>query len=217
MESIPSVHVTSPDAVRALLERQRTRARQCLLVTGQYSVQIRGQWAERVGILDVTSRPKVLADAWVLRDSVAELAAHAIASRRAWSLAVGAWDVMYATPWRWAWGGEPLTLWSRRGWVAKVRGEGRAVIRSLGFEREHRVGGVRAEISGDWATHRVGLRTDGERTIWIARRMEAGPRIDVTHDGLELMADTSWASQLGSRFARALGVAYEANDPGLRR
>jgi hypothetical protein len=125
---------------------------------------------------------------------------------------------MFATRWHWAWGGSPFFVWSRWGWSAKVLGSGRAAIRTLRLgEREHEVRAVRAEISKGWLVHRVGLRVDADKVLWIARRLEVGPMIDVTYDGANLLADVAWAGSLGSALAAVLQVPFEANDSALHR
>jgi hypothetical protein len=62
----------------------------------------------------------------------------------------------------------------------------------------------------------VGLRTATGDTLSIARQTELGALIDPTYDGVNLLADASWASALGSALAGALGVPFETNDQALR-
>lgn len=181
----------------------------CLLVIGQWPRKVDERWADRVGVLDVARRPLVLFDGWVLRESTPELLAGLGTG------APGGWDVMAATRWRWAWGGEPLSLWSTRGRAVRVLGPGRAVVRTLGFERELRVQSVRTWVSRGWLMRAVGLGVSAGRTVWVARRSEIWPLLDVTYDGLSLLADVGWASALGKRLADALRVPFETNDPRL--
>jgi hypothetical protein len=77
-------------------------------------------------------------------------------------------------------------------------------------EEELAVRAVRAEVTKGWVVHRVGLRVGSDEIIWVARRIEPGPLIDPTYDGLNLMADAGWASALGSALAAALEVPYES-------
>ena len=112
-----------------------------LVAVGQLPNKVGDRWADRVGVLDVADRPKVLIDAWVYRDSLHELPARLPGSF------MGGWDVMFATSWRWAWGASPFSVWSRRGWRLRVTGHGRAAVRHLFSRREHEVRQVRSEIS----------------------------------------------------------------------
>lgn len=97
----------------------------------------------------------------------------------------------------------------------RVLGPGRIVLSTLGFEREHAVRGVCAEVGRGWVVHRVGVRTSAGRAVWVARRTEMGLLLDPTSDGLNLLADAAWASTLGHRLAEALQVPYDANDAAL--
>ena len=204
------VTVLTPDEVHERVATPKWKLTSCLVAVGQWPSKGGERWADRVGVLDVAARPKLLLDAWVYRDSLADVHARLPGS------SLGGWDVMFATSWRWAWGGSPFSLWSRRGWRLRVLGRGHVVIRTLGFEREHEVRSVRAEVSRGWVVHRVGVCTSDRKTVWIARRTESGPLIDLTYDGLNLLADAGWASALGNALAAALEVPYDANDPALR-
>ena len=201
MRGAKRLSVVSPRLVRELVESSQPAPCHRLVVVGRVSSKVDGQWAERIGVLDLSSRPKVLLDAWTLRDSLAELPPNS----------VGGWDVMFATSWRWAWGGTPFAVWSRGGWTAKVNARGCALIRRFGFEREHEIQHVRVDGLSWWLTQRVGLFTTAGKTIWVARRRELGPLIDPTYDDLDLAVDAGWASSLGAALANALEVPLEAN------
>jgi hypothetical protein len=204
------VRIWTPNEVH-LCVAAHVQGKANLVAVGQWPHRVGDGWADRVGILDVGSRLKVVLDAWVLRDNLPGLRALLPGSLS------GGWDVMFATRWHWAWGGSPFSLWSRRGWKVRVIGPARAAVRGLGIgEREHVVLAIRAEVSRRWLEHRVGLRIGAERIVWIARRIELGPLLDFTYDGLNLLADAGWASALGSALAGALRVPYEANDSALR-
>lgn len=180
-----------------------------LVAIGQCPHRVGDGWADRVGILHVGGRPKVILDAWVLRDDLPALGSLLPGTFS------GGWDVMFATRWHWAWGGRPFFLWSRRGWKVRVVGAGRAAVRGFG-QQECEVRAVRAEVSRRWLVHRVGLRIGTAKMVWVARRIEPGPLLDFTYDGLDLLADAGWASALGSALAAALQVPFEVNDPVLR-
>jgi hypothetical protein len=204
------VTVLSPDEVHERVARAGATPGSCLVAVGQWPSKVEDRWADRVGLLDVAGRPRLLLDAWVYRDSVPDVCTRFPGS------SMGGWDVMFATSWRWAWGGSPFSVWSRRGWRVRVLGPGRVVIRTFGFEREHEARSIRAEASKGWVVHRVGVSTSDGKTVRIARRTEIGPLVDFTYDGLNLLADAGWASALGKALATALEVPYDASDPSLR-
>jgi hypothetical protein len=203
------VRVWSPDAVLESVDACVSTASSRLLVVGQWPHRVDERWAERVGILDVSARPRVLLDAWLHRESIPELCA------RLTRWPAGGWDVMFATSWHWLWGGAPFSLWSRRGLAARVLGPGRVVLRTLGLEREHAVHRVCAGVGHGWVVHSVGVQTSEGRTVRVARRTEMGRLLDPTYDGLNHLGDVAWASALGHRLAEALQVPYEANDKAL--
>ncbi len=205
MDAARPVVVSTPDEVLARAATQGA-AGERLLVLGQTPVKVDDGWADRVLGLDVAARPRVIVDAWVRREHVGALAAHFATG------AAGGCDAMFATAWRWAWGGAPFRVWSRRGVVARVDGPARLALRTLGFERHVEVARVRGEVTAGWVRHRVGVVTAAGAAVWIARRTELGPVLDVTYDGLNLLADASWVPALGQALARALGVSYEGND-----
>jgi hypothetical protein len=69
------VRVWSPDAVLEHVATGASTASSCLLVVGQYPHKVEERWADRVGVLDVTARPRVLLDAWIYRESIPGLCA----------------------------------------------------------------------------------------------------------------------------------------------
>jgi len=164
--------------------------------------------ADRIGVFDVSGRPRVVDDAWVDREEVSGLAA------RLSDVPAGGWDAMFATwwSWRWAWGGAPFTLWSRSRVRARVTGQGRLAIRTVGSTREIAVLRVVGEVSESWLVQRVGVVTPDGRFVWLARNLNLGPVFDPGYDGLCMLADASWAGALGNALAGALGVPYEGND-----
>jgi hypothetical protein len=176
---------------------------------GQWPTQLGEICGERIGIFDASARPRVIADCWVARDDLASLPA------RLKLPPLGGWDVMFATGWRWAWGGVPVRVWSRRGWHMRVDGERMVTTRFRGREQRLSIASVCAEISDDWTVHRVGVRTLEGATVWIARHREWAPKIDPTYDGLNLLADAGWAGSLGRFLATELSVPYEKNDSAL--
>jgi hypothetical protein len=205
---VPPARVTllPPSAFADALAAARSPAR-CLLATGQSPSPVGDDWADRFGLLDLSgSRPRVLLDGWLARASLPELSARAPDTPR------GGWDVMFATRWKWAWGGAPFAVWSPRGRVLEVLAPGRARVFSFLRQEDVAVDRILGQVSEGWVKHRVGLATTSERTVWIAGRTELAPVLDVTYDGLNLLADASWVQDVGVSLARALAVPYEGND-----
>lgn len=176
-----------------------------LVVVGQCPREHDGAWHERIGVLAPGRRPRLVVDAWMTRANAAGLAARLGTS-------LGGWDVMFATDWAWAWGGAPFSVWCRRGRVLTVTGPGQVTTRFLLGERSHPVVAVEVALSPDWVTRQVGVRTAGGEAIWIARAREPMATLAPTYDGLDLLADASWAVQLSLALAAALGVPRTCDD-----
>jgi hypothetical protein len=200
----------SPSAFARASESAARRGDDLLIAKGQWPAEVDGGWADRIGLFDVSGgRPRLLLEGWVDRGAQVELAALLPGARS------GGWDVMFATSWKWAWGGAPFLLWSRRGCRLTVAGPRRAVVQTLWWRREVTVDRVLAEVSEGWTRHRVGVACVAEGTIWLARRFELGPLVDLTYDGLCLLADCGWMQDLGSQLSSALEVPLVANDPAI--
>ena len=181
----------------------------CLFAVGQWPAKIDSGWAERVGVIDVSgSRPHLLLDGWLAQETIAELRTlEALAAR-----GNDGWDVMFATRWKYAWGGTPFRVFSRRGPRVIVRGPGTAEVRTFLARRTVKVLGIRGEISNSWMRHRVGLTLADGGVSWVAATTDISPMVDPTYDGLNLLADAGWVGSLGKRLAEALGVTYASND-----
>jgi hypothetical protein len=200
----------SPSAFAQAAEGFARRGEGLLVAKGQYPAEVDGGWADRIGLFDVSGRrPRLLVDGWVERGVQSEIAAALPGASS------GGWDVMFATSWKWAWGGAPLRLWSRRGCRLTVVGPRRAVVQTLWWRREVTVDRVLAEVSEGWTRHRVGLSCGPEETLWLARRFELGPLVDPTYDSLCLLVDCGWMEDLGSHLSAALDVPFVANDPAI--
>jgi hypothetical protein len=210
MTTTGQVTIWSADAVLDAVMSASPTSAPHVLVVGQCPVKVDERWAERIGVLELAGRPRVLVDAWAHHETIDELRARLRCDPP------GGWDVMFATSWQWAWGGAPFSVCSRRGVAVRVLGPGRAALHTLARVHEHEVLRVCAEINDQWTVHRVGVETSGGRTLWIARHIEPFAVLDPTYDGLNLLADAAWAAELGKSLAGALAVPYAGNDLALK-
>ena len=117
-------------------------------------------------------------------------------------------DAMYATPAKYVWSivDGLLSIWSHRWLNARIGSE---VV-----ELRDRLGGwtsfstseftmCHGFLSDSWATRGVRLKRRWKKHLVIAKRTEPLTFIDPTYDGLDLMAETEWVSDLAYAVAEA--------------
>jgi hypothetical protein len=150
---------------------------------------------ERVTVIDVERRPHVRADAWLAPAEIEALAT-ALGARS------GETDAMYATEWSLAWTtGADACVWNRRGRQAWIDG-GRFHIEGDALD----VIAVEAYVERDMVERGVSVvLASGQRRV-LARQHEPMAAIDPSYDGLDLLADATWARSLAKAIADALGV-----------
>lgn len=165
---------------------------------------------QRVGVLDVSSarRVRVVRDEW--HADPATLARELGAS-------LGHWDVMHSTRWMYAW--HEGRLWDRRGLRARVLHphviEVRKPMLARGDFTRLVVASVRARLDKGWLVRTVTLVDRSGNEHVVARKRELSVVIDPVYDGIDLMMDAAWCSQLAQSLAGALEVPC-AIDEDLR-
>ncbi len=208
----PTVTVREVREVRARISAHGVDPRALLICVGQISHRTADTSCERIGVIYrdpvVGAAPELLVDTWMTKPAARALAAEL-------DLPLDGWDVMFATEWTWAWGGAPFELWSPAGRVLTVHGPGEASLWRQRPSRRLAIARVLGEVSADWVTRRVGVRTTDDETIWLASSREPTVTFDPTYDGLDLLADARWAAELVDRLGRALDRPLTVNDAAL--
>ncbi|MEZ4448780.1 MAG: hypothetical protein R3B09_04805 [Nannocystaceae bacterium] len=160
---------------------------------------------DRIGLLELgDGRPRVLEDLWVRSAERGALVA-ALSGRPA--LRIGAWNVLYADGWGYAWTEDerPFALWEPQGRVVELDAD--ALHTRHGRIARRRITAIEARISPSWDEFSVVAIVDGEVDV-IARADNPAAALDPTYDGINLMVDAGWTVELGRPLAAALGVAF---------
>jgi hypothetical protein len=159
---------------------------------------------DRVGVLDVSGKPRLAWNGFVPRERVRALR-DALAERNAiWP---GELDFMFATRWTLAWthAPAPLRVWDRRRERVALDGGTLRVRRTTLAASDLR--SVDVWLANGWVTRGVSIVASSRaEPIVVARQRDLFASIDPTYDALNLGADASWAVALGRRLASALNV-----------
>ncbi|MCA9658382.1 MAG: hypothetical protein KC486_08560 [Myxococcales bacterium] len=186
------------------ITREHPEVGALLLAVGGFGSPIDAP-CDRVGVFAIVGAGLVLlADAWVREAQRDDLVA-ALRDRCA-GLRVGAWDVLYATAWGYAWtaDGLPFALWDRRGCVASASAAGLHRRGDADLARAT-LTAVEVRLSDDWSRRSVEVvGADGRWTV-VAEESLA-PAVDPTYDGIDLMVDLGWLIAVGRALAQALAL-----------
>jgi hypothetical protein len=182
-----------------------------LVATGQFTPR---EGIARVGVIALDREPprmRARFDDWLAVDDVARLA-HALAEH--FDVRMGAWDVMFATPAKFAWtnDGASFELWSLSGLALEADARG-AVFHPSG-ERIERVAieKVEAYLGDAWVERGVRLRMrDGSERV-VASAREPTASWDPTYDGIDVALDASWTVGLAKSLASSLDVPWTKHD-----
>lgn len=207
---MPSSHERPLDGSEVAARIAAAAPQRAVAVMGQYSPA--PSQVERMLVYAERDRRLVaIVDDWVTvetRDGVLQ-SLHPI-------VATGGCTAMYATKAKYVWAmrdGE-LRLW-RHGRLAARFARDRIETYGLfgaplpwpASDRTR----VRAWIAGDWVARGVRLE-DGQRSIVVARMREIGAWLDPTYDGIDLLCDAAWVTDLARAIADAAGIDVAIDD-----
>ena len=202
---------TPPDLVA---EQIRAEIEGGLLIVGpgQFS-----PWPghERVAVLRVDrAEPVLVWDAFHPREHVAALRAALGTLSTVWP---GELDMMYATPWSYAWtiAPAPFRLYDRSGLMGALEDRCLTLRASDRRVRAADVASVLGWAGDDAADRGVDLVLPSGARVTVAVEHELAAVVDPTYDGIDLMFDASWVPVLGRSLATALGVDYAATERAL--
>lgn len=186
--------------VAASVEKAMPAEGGVMIAIGQYAPD--PSRAQRVIVLALDGDGvRDVADAWMAVGDEEWLRVHL----SAWAPRLAATDAMYATPWKYAWTTDdgPFQLWDASGALLVQEGA-RFMLRSAATLED--VDGVHGFLAADWVERGVRLVLAGGGTIDLATTQEVSAAIDPTYDGIDLLVDACWITELTGRLARALAV-----------
>lgn len=174
-----------------------------LIAQGSYSPDNSG---DRYLIYSMEDRGRLrpVADRWLRSRDLAAV------RKRAPSCRVGQTDAMFQTAPRLVWcrlDDDVLVVWRRTRRIAMLERKRVLLRRPRRWKQliTTRLDRVELCLSADWVTRSVRLYADDG--YWdVARQRDPFARIDPTYDGINLMADTYWASCLAREIAAVTGL-----------
>lgn len=207
-----------PLTAALLLQQLRpTPGTRWLVATGQYSPAPAA--ATRVIVFaDPGSRLRIRLDAWL---APSELPLLVTALAKHGEARVVKSDAMYATPPEHVWSreGDALRLWRRQRLIARIEAD-RVSLRSRWWRSwQHAAvadfSAVHAFLAPDWARRGVRLVRRADGAIAIADAVEVAALLDPTYDGIDLLCDAAWVTDLARDIAEVTGLPTEI-DADLR-
>jgi len=166
----------------------------------------------RLGMFSISAAAfDCLADAWI---TLEELDALDAALRSRGVVRTGEWDVMYATPWSFAWTTDSgaFSLWDRSGRLLWIDGS-MIMRRGAGAVARDAIEHVHAFLEDAWVKRGVALvAKDGTRHS-VAVEEDPISKLDPTYDGISIMLEAGWAVSLATAIAAALGVPMKKDEP----